>query len=64
MLDSRVEGQQAVAPLLDALAVMRRLADEGEIEVLVVIRGGGSLESLQAFNNEKLVREVVDFPVP
>ena len=42
--------------------------DEGSrgtgIEALVIIRGGGSLESLQAFNNEALVREVIDFPVP
>jgi exodeoxyribonuclease VII large subunit len=30
----------------------------------VVIRGGGSLESLQPFNNEALVKEIVDFPVP
>ncbi len=64
VLDSRVEGQQAVAPLSEALAVMRRLAEAGRIEVLVVIRGGGSLESLQAFNNEKLVHAVADFPVP
>ncbi len=64
VLDSRVEGQQAVAPLLEALAVMRRLATEGRIEVLVLIRGGGSLESLLAFNNETLVRAIVDFPVP
>ncbi len=32
--------------------------------MLVVMRGGGSLESLMAFNNESLVREVADFPVP
>lgn len=62
--DSRVEGQQATAPLMDALARMRREAEEGNIDVLVVIRGGGSLESLQAFNNEALVRAIMDFPVP
>ena len=28
------------------------------------MRGGGSLESMLAFNNELLVREVVNFPVP
>ena len=63
VIDSRVEGQQAVAPLLDAMRTMRSLAVR-VIDVLVVIRGGGSLESLQAFNNEALVRAIVDFPVP
>jgi len=58
--DSRVEGQQAVAPLLSAIEAMRK----EDIEVLVIIRGGGSLESLQAFNNEMLVRAVRNFPVP
>jgi exodeoxyribonuclease VII large subunit len=67
VLDSRVEGQQAVKPLLAALRRMRKEAerkDGSAIEALVIIRGGGSLESLQAFNNEALVREVVEFPVP
>ena len=58
--DSRVEGQQAVAPLLAAFKTMAR----EDIEALVVIRGGGSLESLQGFNNELVVRAIVDFPVP
>ncbi len=58
--DARVEGQQAVKPILAALAT---LAKE-DIEALVVIRGGGSLESLQGFNNEAVVRAIADFPVP
>lgn len=64
VLDSRVEGQQAVASLMASVTQMRGLAEAGGIEVLVIIRGGGSLESLQAFNNEALVRAIVDFPVP
>lgn len=60
LVDSRVEGQQAVGPLIDAIQLMRKQ----DIEVLVVIRGGGSLESLQAFNNEALIRELISFPVP
>jgi len=70
VIDSRVEGQQAVQPILAAVEAMRERTaaggarDEDAIEALVIIRGGGSLESLQAFNNETLVRAIVDFPVP
>ncbi|HUC01885.1 MAG TPA: exodeoxyribonuclease VII large subunit [Candidatus Paceibacterota bacterium] len=69
VIDSRVEGAQAARPLLAAINAMREIVeDEGSrgtgIEALVIIRGGGSLESLQAFNNEALVRAVMDFPVP
>ena len=60
MIDSRVEGQTAVADLLSSIRTFRK----ENIEVLVIMRGGGSLEALQAFNNEILVREVVNFPVP
>lgn len=59
-VDSRVEGVVAVK---DLLAAMKRLARE-PIDVLVLVRGGGSLESLQAFNNEHVVRTIAEFPVP
>ncbi len=59
-IDSRVEGQLAVAELLTAIRSFR----DKDIEVLVLVRGGGSLESLLPFNNEALIREIVDFPVP
>jgi len=69
VIDARVEGAQAAPSLLAAIHAMREIVeDEGSrgtgIEALVIIRGGGSLESLQAFNNEALVREVINFPVP
>ncbi len=60
MVDSRVEGQEAIKDLLGAVEVFRKQ----EIDVLVIMRGGGSLESLQAFNNEMVVRAIVDFKVP
>ncbi len=59
-VDSRVEGQLAVKDLISAV---RHFRNE-EIDVLVMIRGGGSLESLQAFNNEALIREISTFPKP
>lgn len=59
-IDSRVEGQLAVGDLLAAVRSFR----SKDIDVLVVIRGGWSLESLLAFNNEMLVREIARFPKP
>ncbi|MBI2449974.1 MAG: exodeoxyribonuclease VII large subunit [Candidatus Nealsonbacteria bacterium] len=60
MIDSRVEGQEAVGDLLASLKTFKKQ----DIDVLVIIRGGGSLESLMPFNNETIIREVVNFPVP
>jgi exodeoxyribonuclease VII large subunit len=58
--DTRVEGALAVKDILLALRTMERK----EIDLLVIVRGGGSLESLQAFNNERVVRAIANFPVP
>ncbi len=58
--DSRVEGQEAVEDLLKAFRIM----EKKEIDLLVLIRGGGSLQSLNAFDNEMIVREIVNFKVP
>ncbi|MEA2092780.1 MAG: exodeoxyribonuclease VII large subunit [Patescibacteria group bacterium] len=58
--DSRVEGQEAVQDLLRSVKTMRKK----KLDVLVIVRGGGSLQSLIAFDNEALVREVIDFPCP
>ncbi|MCX6739311.1 MAG: exodeoxyribonuclease VII large subunit [Candidatus Parcubacteria bacterium] len=60
--NSRVEGALAVKELVQAVRYFKKSGRK--IDVLVVIRGGGSLESLQAFNNETLVREIADCPFP
>ncbi len=57
---SSVEGENATRELLRALNYFRN----EDIDVLVVVRGGGSLESLNAFNNENVVRQIANFPVP
>ena len=57
-----VEGKKAVFEMLEAVRYFRQHQDE--YDVLVIVRGGGSLESLQAFNNETLVREIAGFPLP
>lgn len=60
LVDSRVEGIEAISELLEAVRTMKKQ----DIEVLLIMRGGGSLESLQAFNNEALIELVANFPVP
>ncbi|MFA5087158.1 MAG: exodeoxyribonuclease VII large subunit [Candidatus Paceibacterota bacterium] len=60
MADSRVEGEEATKDLLSAVKLMRKQ----NIDALVIMRGGGSLESFLAFNNEMLIREIKSFPVP
>lgn len=57
-----VEGKKAVVEILEALRYFDAHAER--YDVLVMIRGGGSLESLQAFNNEVLIREVAACRIP
>jgi exodeoxyribonuclease VII large subunit len=57
-----VEGNRAVRDILEALKFFTARATQ--YDLLVMIRGGGSLESLQAFNNETLVRAVAECPIP
>src|SRR6185369_8650838 len=51
-----VEGKRAVFEIMEAIRFFNRTPEE--YDLLVIVRGGGSLESLQAFNNEALIREV------
>ena len=60
LYDSRVEGISAVDDIHKGIEHFRNKS----IDILVIIRGGGSLESLQAFNNEYLIRSVIEYPIP
>ena len=50
-----VQGQQAVEQLIDAI---RALDQQPEVDVIIVARGGGSLEDLLPFSDEALARAV------
>ncbi|MEZ0307681.1 MAG: exodeoxyribonuclease VII large subunit [Ramlibacter sp.] len=59
-----VQGAQAPADLVRALTGLYRLAARGELDVILLVRGGGSIEDLWAFNDEQLARTIVQSPVP
>jgi exodeoxyribonuclease VII large subunit len=62
MHDARVEGVRAVPSILGAIRWFMQHAED--IDVLVIMRGGGSLEDLQAFNNEQVARAIAALPMP
>ncbi|MGQ0558984.1 MAG: exodeoxyribonuclease VII large subunit [Sphingosinicella sp.] len=62
-----VQGEEAAARVAAALAGFNGLAQEGPVprpELLIVARGGGSIEDLWAFNEEVVVRAVAASDIP
>lgn len=57
---SQVQGEGAPLQLMAALDVVARQ----NVEVIILARGGGSLEDLWAFNDERLARAIAACPIP
>lgn len=57
----RVQGEGAAAEIAQAIADLNR---QGQAEVLIVGRGGGSLEDLWAFNEEIVARAIRASKIP
>jgi exodeoxyribonuclease VII large subunit len=72
LVAARVQGEEAPASIVTALRRVERFVDEalaaGRPEdapaLTIVARGGGSMEDLWAFNDERVVRAVVAHAVP
>jgi exodeoxyribonuclease VII large subunit len=56
-----VQGEQASEQILKALQLVK---SNGECDVLLIVRGGGSLEDMWCFNDERIAREIAHFPIP
>ena len=61
---SLVQGLDAPPALIKALEAAYKLASAGELDVILLVRGGGSIEDLWAFNDEALARYIAQSPVP
>jgi len=57
-----VQGSEAPRELVAALNSLYALADR--VDVILLVRGGGSLSDLWAFNDEQLAQTIVRSPVP
>lgn len=56
-----VQGDQAVPEIVEALDELNR---RGGLDVVIVARGGGSIEDLQAFNEEAVARAIAASTIP
>ncbi len=59
---AQVQGVEAPAQLVSALQALN--ARRPPPDVILLVRGGGSIEDLWAFNDERVVREIVASSVP
>lgn len=58
---AQVQGRDAAPQLCAALD---RAAARAEVDTLLLVRGGGSLEDLWSFNDEALARRIASCPIP
>ena len=64
LFPASVQGEQAVPSLIEGVRYMNSIRVEQELDVLIIGRGGGSLEDLWAFNNEELARTLFESEIP
>jgi exodeoxyribonuclease VII large subunit len=58
---ARVQGEGAADEIVEGIEYLGKLPD---LDVLIVGRGGGSIEDLWAFNEEKVARAIFRCPIP
>jgi exodeoxyribonuclease VII large subunit len=61
LFQTNVQGESAVPSLIDAI---RTLAKRKDVDLIIIARGGGSLEDLWCFNNEQLARAIFESDTP
>lgn len=59
-----VQGELAPVQIVEAIRALNRYRREYDIDVIIVARGGGSLEELWAFNDERVARAIAASEVP
>ena len=64
LIPSTVQGEGSEKNLRESFKKITYLNQKNKIDVVIIARGGGSLEDLWSFNSEKLAREIFSFDIP
>lgn len=66
VIPARVQGAEAAGELCEAVRIAENFTfpDRGGFDLLILMRGGGSLEDLWPFNEEKVARAVSACSIP
>ena len=59
-----VQGDKAVEDIVQAINYFESQGDSNKPNVIIIARGGGSIEDLWCFNNEKIVKAVHESNIP
>lgn len=60
VIPSLVQGEASIPSLREAIQLSKGV----DLDVLIIGRGGGSIEDLWAFNDEQVARDLMAYPVP
>lgn len=61
LVDARVQGEGAAKEVAEGVRILN---ESGQVDVIIVARGGGSLEDLWAFNEEIVVKAIFKSEIP
>lgn len=61
---AQVQGDAAAGEVMAGLRYFQQAKSGGAVEVIIIARGGGSVEDLACFNHEGLARAVADSRIP
>jgi len=60
LFHSTVQGESAVNSIIKGIETLDKL----NVDIIILARGGGSIEDLWCFNNEKLIRKIYSNKIP
>ena len=60
----RVQGDGAAGEIAEAVELLNRYSDSSKLDLILITRGGGSLEDLWAFNEEAVARAIFESAIP